>query len=54
MVITDMKKFKVTIKTEKSRFSHVAVGFKTSSEALLNTLSKLQGDIPKYIKVQSI
>jgi hypothetical protein len=52
-----MKNFKFTITVatqDKHAYRYMAISFKSSSDALLNAMKVLQGDVPRLLKVEAV
>ena len=48
-------KFRITVATKgKPAYRYMAIGFKSSSDALINAMKVLQGDVPRLLKVEAV
>jgi len=47
-------KFRIIVAATKSRYKYVAIGFKSSTEALMNAMKMLQGNVPRLLKVGTV
>jgi len=48
-------KFRITVATKnKPAYRYMAIGFKSSTEALMNALQVLQSDVPRLLKVEAL
>ena len=49
-----MNIYRITVVKAKSGYKYLAFGFKSSSDALMNALQVLQGDVPRLLKVEEV